>query len=218
MSLITSLTFKENIIVEIFQGSHGKYYCIKEIKNNEDDIFPIYYDIHFPLEWALDKNTFLVCGEIHVTGPYSCNNCKYFGYYNGVFIGYCMNCANCFKYKRGNGMTDLYKEVDENMIAFDLSNYTKENSMWNTYLKDVKLNEIGDEKLEEEREIYKDLPELISMEEENDNDNESNYDKQFVDSDDEIDDESKNYYDSDEEEINVMMDEFIDNRKFDRYS
>jgi ankyrin repeat protein len=47
-------------------------------------------------------------------------------------------------------MTDLYKEVDENMKAFDLSNYKKENSMWNTYLKDVNLNEIGDDKLEEE--------------------------------------------------------------------
>jgi hypothetical protein len=225
MSLIESLTFSENI-VDIFQGSHGKYYCVQEnkehpeIKNNEDNIFPIYYDIHFPLEWVLHKNSFLVYGEVHTPGPNSCDNCKSFGYYKGVFIGYCMNCANCFKYKRGNGMTDLCKEVDENMKAFDLSNYKKENSMWNTYLKDVNLNKIGDDKLEEEREIYKDLPDLIPMEHENENENEneSNYSKQFVDSDDEIDYESKNYYDTDEEEINIRKDKFIDCRKFDRYS
>jgi hypothetical protein len=160
MSLIVSLKLKDNINIDIFQGSYGKYYCITGNHNHLIDI-NTNYDIHFPLEWAIYKNSFLVYGEVHRPGPQSCKNCKFYGYHNGVFIGYCMNCADTFQYKRGNGMTDLYKEVDENMVAFDLSNFKKENSMWNTYLKNVCLNEIGDEKLKEEYEIYKDLPDLI---------------------------------------------------------
>jgi hypothetical protein len=162
MSLIVSLKLKENVAIEIYQGSHGKYYKIIE-KNNE--LFAINYDIHFPLEWALFKNSFLIYGEIYNTGPIYCKNCKLFGYQNGVFIGYCMNCASSFNYKRGNGMTDLNIEVDENMIALDLLNYKKENSMWKTYLKNVNLNEIGDNKLKEDYEMYKDLPDLIPCDE-----------------------------------------------------
>lgn len=201
MSLIVSLKLKDNINIEIYQGSMGKYYCINENSNNLFAI-NIYYDIHFPLEWALFKHTFLIYGESYNTGPHFCNNCKYFGYHNGVFIGYCMNCASAFNYKRGNGMTDLYKEVDENMIAFDLSNLKKENSMWNTYLKDVNLSEIGDNKLKEDYELYKDLPDLIPIEESED-DYELN---DFYD-----------YDDKDDEKIKLKIDKLMDNRKFDRY-
>ena len=127
-----------------------------------------------------------------------------------------MNCADTFQFKRGNGMTDLYKEVDESMIALDLTNFKKENSMWNTYLKDINLNEIGDEKLKEEYEIYKDLPDLISIEEEKDDVNNNNL--QYIDSDEENDYELNNYYESEEEKLNSYMDKLMDDRSFDRYN
>jgi len=219
MSIIAILNLKENINIEILQGSCGKYYRILE---NNYNLLAINYDIHFPLEWALFKNSFLINGEIYNTGPNYCKNCQFYGFHNGVFLGYCMNCAEVFNFTRGNGMTDLYKEVDENMVAFDLTNFKKENSIWNTYLKDISLNEIGDEKLKEEYEMYKDLPDLISIKEENDeeNDNKSNYSQQFLDSDEENDYEVDNYYineDEDEDEkLNSKIDKLMCNRKFDR--
>ena len=52
---------------------------------------------------------------------------------------------------------------------FEILTLQKENSIWETYLKDVTFNDIGDTKLAEDRELYKDLPELISY---SDNDQE----------------------------------------------
>ena len=207
MSLIVSLNLKDNIIIEIFQGSFSKYYRIIE---NQDDLLCINYDIHFPLEWALYKNSYLIYGEVYRPGPDTCKNCRFFGFHNGVFIGYCMNCAEVFNYKRGNGMTDLCKEVDENMVAFNLSKFRKENSMWNTYLKDINLNEIGDDKLKEEYELYKDLPDLIPMEEENNIESNDNEDEKEY--------ELDSYYESDEhEKLELKKYKFMDNRRFDRY-
>ena len=49
MTSITRLTVNENLKIEIFQGSHGKYYRMNDIC----------YDIHFPIEWAKEhKNNF----------------------------------------------------------------------------------------------------------------------------------------------------------------
>lgn len=183
MSVIRTLTLTDTINIKVCQGSHGIYYYMEyDNPSEEEKLFPIYYDIHFPLKWVIHQKTMVTYhGDTMVLGPgtHGCDNCKYFGYYNGVFIGYCLNCAEAFEYKRGNGMTDIEPgiELDETMVAFDLTNYKKENSMWNTYLKDVSLNEIGDTKLYEDYEMYKDLPDLISVEEEVKENN--NYDKQF---------------------------------------
>lgn len=202
MSKIATIPLTRENRVHIYQGTSGKYYCIENDNDNDEiKLFPIYYDIHFPLDWVIhQKQTHIYYnGKILLTvpGPQDCDNCKYFGYYNGVFIGYCLNCADELEYKRGNGMTPIGPgvELDETMVAFDLTNYKKENSMWNTYLKDVNLNEIGDEKLYEDYELYKDLPELIEITEK----------EQEIDEDDDdcIDYESQ--FDDDDEIINLKI-------------
>lgn len=212
MSLIRTLTLTDTINIKVCQGSHGIYYYLEHDNPSEEEkLFPIYYDIHFPLKWVIHQKTMVTYygdpmvthhGDTMVLGPgkHGCNNCKYFGYYNGVFIGYCLNCAEAFEYKRGNGMLEPGLELDETMVAFDLTNYKKENSMWNTYLKDVSLNEIGDTKLYEDYEMYKDLPDLISVEEEWEENNydKYNYDKQFPNEEEEEDYEYE--YEEDKED------------------
>ena len=165
-TLITTIPITLEMNVMIFQGSHGKYYKVEKL-GNEHELFPIYYDIHFPLSWVLEDefkgDTFFNNRNLS-TGPLYCNNCKYFGFYNGVFIGYCMNCSEEFCNARGNGLTDEEGvEINEKMVAFDLTYFSKEKSIWNTYLKEVSLNEIGDSHLKEEFELYKDLPDLLPI-------------------------------------------------------
>jgi hypothetical protein len=163
MSLIVTLPLNNKQKINIYQGTHGKYYCIQ--KDGQDELFPIYYDIHFPLHWALNETEYYYLNDTYITGPLHCKNCRYYGNYNGVIIGYCINCAGEFEYTRGNGMIDEEGvEFNETMVNLDLSNYHKKNSMWNTYLKDVDLKEIGDVHLKEEYEMYKDLPDLIGDE------------------------------------------------------
>jgi len=201
MSLILTLPLSNITRANIYKGSKGLYYYIEDDNACEDDkLFPVYYDIHFPLQWALnEKIVDTYHGEI-VTGPPHCDNCKDYGYYNGVFIGYCLNCAEVFDYTRGNGMTNIGPgiELDETMVAFDLTDYKKENSMWNTYLKNINLDDIGDQKLYEDHEMYKDLPYLIKTKKEEE-ENSSNYDDQFPN---EIEDYEDEYYEDecDEEE------------------
>jgi len=167
-SLIATIPITLEMNVKIYQGSYGKYYKVEKL-GNENEILPIYYDIHFPLNWVLEyelemEPTSKEMDDEYSTGPVHCNNCKYFGCYNGVFIGYCMNCAEEFYNARGNGLTDEEGvEINENMVAFDLTYFSKEKSIWNTYLKGVSLNEIGDANLKEEFELYKDLPDLIPI-------------------------------------------------------
>lgn len=81
----------------------------------------------FPLEWA--KNHF------PETGPECCKMCKTFGFWNGVFVGYCAKCAEQYKGKRGNGFI-FYGE--------EKTNKKNENSAFFTYLKDVDFDKIGD--------------------------------------------------------------------------
>lgn len=88
------------------------------------------YTATFPIEWA--KN------HLPKTGPHECGNCAYFGSWNGVFIGYCANCAHyLYNGERGCGFIGLGKENTS-------ENYT---SVFETYLKDVKLEDIGDKKI-----------------------------------------------------------------------
>ena len=53
--------------------------------NNYYSYNGILYTITFPYEWAKK--------HIATTGPEECLNCKKYGFYNGVFVGYCYNCA-----------------------------------------------------------------------------------------------------------------------------
>ena len=157
MTLIAVLPLTLEKKVNIYQGSNGKYFNIEDIKENPKPLFPIYYDIHYPLDWIFDESyLYDDDGKICGTGPLHCSFCKEHGYYNGVFIGYCERCAAEFNDgERGYGLNILNNNIDD----IDKEN---SNSIWNTYLKDVNLNEIGDTNLNEEREIYKDMPDLMS--------------------------------------------------------
>jgi len=107
-------------MIQIKKGNKGQYYIYNNIK----------YDIHFPLEWAANPK---ICEDDFISGPSQCKNCFDYGSYNGVFIGYCANCAEEYDYKRGNGFISSGEEIQGD----------ETNSVWNTYLKNVQLDEIG---------------------------------------------------------------------------
>jgi hypothetical protein len=79
----------------------------------------------FPEEWVLD--------HLPDTGPKECKNCACYGSWNGVFLGYCANCAIVYNGERGNGFIDIGKEHD--VIG---------PSVFDTYLKDVTPDDVGD--------------------------------------------------------------------------
>jgi hypothetical protein len=112
-----------NTMIEIIEADKGTIYVLNGVA----------YDIHFPLEWAIHPKRF---DDNYASCPSDCNNCLEYGSYNGVFIGYCLNCATEYGYERGNGF-ETY--------GVERSGHGREekNSVWNTYLKNVKLDEIG---------------------------------------------------------------------------
>jgi hypothetical protein len=61
----------------------NEYYSIENQHNSEGE--RVIYIGGFPLEWALSHES--------ETGPVECENCAYHGTTNGVFVGYCVNCA-----------------------------------------------------------------------------------------------------------------------------
>ena len=125
---------------KIYQGTHGKYYIWNYIP----------YDIHFPVKWAMNPKKTMITNEKEdgvdsfiTHGPENCVNCLEVGIWNGVFIGYCMNCCQfAYDATRGNGMIECGQE-----FTFDVELYDRK-SMWNTYMKGVNLNEIGDKNLD----------------------------------------------------------------------
>ena len=56
----------------------GHYYIIDHYK----------YANSFPILWAKS--------HVSGTGPAQCNNCDFYGNVDGIFIGYCANCADYF--------------------------------------------------------------------------------------------------------------------------
>lgn len=77
------------------------------------------YDNRFPNQWR----------ESHAegTGPEECGNCNAYGTINGVFVGYCANCAQyVYNGERGRGFIDNGVEVDDEDIVGD--------SVFETYL------------------------------------------------------------------------------------
>jgi hypothetical protein len=95
------------------------------------------YTRTFPTEWA----------ESHLpgTGPEECSNCAWFGSWNGVFIGYCANCVYYYKGERGCGFADCGIELEVYPHEAEHSeNADKYLRAFDTYLKDIKLDEIGD--------------------------------------------------------------------------
>ena len=165
MALLVTIPLNQQKKINIYQGSHGKYYNINnDSKQNgylNNEI--LNYDIHFPIEWANDDDEYIYQDIQNQVGPRYCYNCIDYGFHNGVFIGYCANCAFLLEYSRGNGLLPSGEEVDIETTAFDLTNIKEENSIWKTYLQ-TNRNEIGDNSLKENYEMYKDLPPLIDME------------------------------------------------------
>ena len=111
-------------MIQIKKGNKGQYYIFNNIK----------YDIHFPLEWAANPK---ICDDDFICDPSHCKNCFDYGYYNGVFIGYCANCAQEYDYERGNGFIHSGEEIEKKSLLY------QKNSAWNTYLINVSLDEIG---------------------------------------------------------------------------
>jgi len=103
--------------LEIRILDNGKYYSY------DDEL----YDIHFPIEYAQN--------HWNNSGPKNCMNCADFGSWRCVFIGYCRNCAEyIYKFERGNGMINYGLEHPGD----------PEKSIYNTYLKYVDLEDVGD--------------------------------------------------------------------------
>jgi hypothetical protein len=94
----------------------------------------------FPEEWVLDHSP--------GTGPKDCGNCSYYGSWNGVFLGYCANCAQyVYNGVRGRGFIDIGKEFpsEEQILADSVTDFVLDGpSVFDTYLKDVLPDEVGD--------------------------------------------------------------------------
>ena len=104
-----------------------------------------FYTATFPALWA----------EKHLpgTGPKECGDCKKYGSWNGVFIGYCANCAiHEYKATRGFGIR-WGEEYTESMVEIPIQQ--KRGDDWvrafDTYLYGICLDDIGDENMCESR-------------------------------------------------------------------
>ena len=94
------------------------------------------------------------------TGPRDCKECARYGSWNGVFIGYCTNCAVEYEYKRGLGFvygdefldSDL-KEGEEIVLGrrYLLLEDMEFVTAVDTYLKDINLDDIGDKDFNDSR-------------------------------------------------------------------
>jgi len=95
------------------------------------------YTDTFPYDWA----------ENHIpnTGPKDCANCAEYGSWNGVFVGYCPNCALDYDGKRGSGFSSYGEEQDK----------SHELSANNTYMAGVWWLDIGDTDLVDSVKLYR---------------------------------------------------------------
>lgn len=84
----------------------------------------------FPTVWA----------ENHLpgTGPKECGNCACYGSWNGVFLGYCANCA-VYEYngERGRGLIDVGTEFYNDFVS-------EFPSIFGTYLLGFTPDDVGD--------------------------------------------------------------------------
>jgi len=146
MSALLEKNIKKTMTVHSAEGSNGSYYWITD--SEIPDLPILYFDSHFPVEWVSHRPD-----SDEPYGPFYCNYCRAFGFYNGVFIGFCVDCAeNGYDRTRGRGMleVDYEKDMDcvSSMFGSRWCNAHREKSMWNTYLKGVDKTKIGDTALE----------------------------------------------------------------------
>ena len=102
-----------------------------EVKNDINYIYNnILYIYSFPKTWSQN--------HILNTGPEYCTQCVSFGTVNGIFIGYCSDCARMYdNYERGLGF--INNRGDEAIVDVD---YLL-NSAFFTYLKDVSPSDLN---------------------------------------------------------------------------
>lgn len=90
------------------------------------------YSNYFPKSWAENHHP--------NTGPKDCERCAWYGKLNGVFIGYCVNCAACeYEFSRGHGFINPGVELE-------LANVARARAR-ETYLCNVDLDTVGDKTL-----------------------------------------------------------------------
>jgi hypothetical protein len=94
----------------------------------------------FPEEWALD--------HLPGTGPKDCGNCACYGSWNGVFLGYCANCA-VYEYngERGRGLIDVGTEFHNDFVS-------EFPSIFGTYLLGFTPDDVGDKDFMDSAAVY----------------------------------------------------------------
>ena len=105
------------LIIRYF--ANGKYYSY------DDDL----YTNSFPKEWARN--------HLPGTGPKECKNCKNSGHWNGVFVCYCIKCANVYLGERGEGVIGI-------LLGEEVDDLDSRDAAINTYMDGVMLDDIGD--------------------------------------------------------------------------
>lgn len=119
--------FDDSIWSLLSEDEGDDHYSLYEYDEGEEESrWEGMYHNNFPNQWR----------ETHLpgTGPEDCSNCAYFGSVNGLFIGYCANCA-VYKYNgtRGRGFIDIGVEhITEETLGFQ--------SVFDTYLFEVELD------------------------------------------------------------------------------
>lgn len=106
--------------IYLYQGQLGQYYTVGEVAR------PL-YDIHFPVEWALNHKS---NAKGYGSGPSSCGMCAYHGSINKVFVRYCDECLLIYGGERGEQMESPMTEEE----------------LWRKfpYMSGVGFHEIGD--------------------------------------------------------------------------
>ena len=102
---------------------------MQEIKSNYYNHKGVLYTKTFPKKWIRH------C--INGTGPHNCFQCMEHGFWNGVFIGYCKDCALLYQGNRGRGFISTGVESYYHNVAYIPS-------IFSTYMKDISSHNIGD--------------------------------------------------------------------------
>ena len=114
---------------EINEYENGKYYSF------DGEL----YTRTFPHLWAMNHRK--------DTGPKQCFTCAKFGSWNGVFVAYCINCANKYTGQRGSGVY-IYESMCE-------INPNHRNAAFNTYLYGIDFDNIGNKEMLDSHQMYK---------------------------------------------------------------
>ena len=136
-------TREKNMTLHYCQGNRGTFYTFDEEL----------YDGHFPVEWLAKHR------ELRV-GPSYCNVCRK-NAWNGVFFGYCIHCAwVSFRGERGRGILTPGNEASVqylHSLMGDSPDYHASTSVFDTYMRGVTLDQIGDTDLCNSMAMYLDV-------------------------------------------------------------